>query len=190
MTKKLDKTEATKKLNETNEEDKKKKSRLLLLLLLLLFAIAGGLGYYFFSNQTEPIQVVSGDYLPDTKDAKKMTDKEIKEAEQKVVDDSKFNMVIKSEAVFENGDSEGSLYIQNPIQNSYPINVEIHLDSNNELVYSSGAMEPGYEINGARLDKKLAKGEYPATATFNIFDPSTKEKCGQVQAGITILVNN
>lgn len=188
MKKKLNKTDKSRVYSETNEEERKKRRRLLLLFLLLV--LTGAVSYYYFSKQDKPIQVVSGDYLPDTKDAKKMTDKEIKAAEQKEVDDSKFNMVIKSEAVFENGDSEGSLYIQNPIQNNYPINVEIYLDSNNELIYSSGAMEPSYEITGARLDKKLAKGKYPATATFNIFDPDTKEKRGQVQAAITILVNN
>lgn len=177
------------KTNQTNEEKKKKKRMLLILLLLLLAVAAGGL-YYYLSTQTEPVQVVSGDYLPDTKGAKKMSDKEVKEAEQKAVDASKFNMVIKSEAVFETGDSEGSLYIQNPVENGYPINVVIHLDSNDEQVYSSGAMQPGYEINGAKLDKKLAKGDYPATATFNIYDSKTNKKRGQVQAGITIHVTN
>ena len=173
---------------EITEEKKRKKRRLLWLLLLLLLAVAGGIAYYYFSNQEEPIQVVSGDYLPDKKDAKKMSDEELKAAEQKAVDASKFNMVIKSEATFPTGKSEGDLYIQNPAQNKYPIDVEVRLDSNNELIYSSGAMEPGDEIKGAILDKALAKGEYKATATFNIFDPTTKKKQGQVQAALTIHV--
>lgn len=177
------------KTTQTNEEKKKKKRLLILLLLLLIVASAGGV-YYYFSTKTEPVQVISGDYLPEAKSAKKMSDKEVKEAEQKAVDESKFNMVIKSEAVFENGDSEGNLYIQNPIENGYPINVIIRLDSNNEQVYSSGAIQPGYEINGAKLDKKLTQGEYPATATFDIYDSKTNQKRGQVQAGITIRVNN
>lgn len=176
-------------MDKTNEEKKKKKRLLLLLLLLLLVVSAGGL-YYYFSTKTEPVQVVSGDYLPETKGAKKMSDKEVKAAEQKAVDASKFNMVIKSEAVFETGDSEGSLYIQNPVENGYPINVVIRLDSNNEQIYSSGAIQPGYEINGAKLDKKLAQGDHPATATFDIYDSKTNKKRGQVQAGITIRVNN
>ncbi|OEG18490.1 hypothetical protein BCR22_10915 [Enterococcus plantarum] len=176
-------------MDNTNEEKKKKKRLLILLLLFLLAASAAGL-YYYFSTKTEPVQVVSGDYLPDAKGAKKMSDKDLKAAEQKAVDASKFNMVIKSEAVFENGDSEGSLYIQNPIENGYPINVVIHLDSNNEQVYSSGAIQPGYEINGAKLEKKLAQGDYPATATFDIYDSKTNKKRGQVQAGITIRINN
>lgn len=181
--------ESMNKPTQTNEE-KKKKKRLLLLLLLLLFAIAAGGIYYYYSTKTEPVQVVSGDYLPETKDAKKMSDKELKAAEQKAVDASKFNMVIKSEAVFETSDSEGSLYIQNPVENGYPINVVIRLDSNNEQVYSSGAIQPGYEINGAKLEQQLSKGKHPATATFDIYDAKTNKKRGQVQAGITIQINN
>lgn len=174
----------------TQTNDSKKKKRLLLILLLLFITAAAGGLYYYFSTKTEPVQVVSGDYLPGTKDAKKMNDQELKAAEQKAVDASKFNMVIKSEAVFETGDSQGSLYIQNPIENGYPINVVIRLDSTNEQIYSSGAIQPGYEITGATLEKKLAKGEYPATATFNIYDSKTNKKRGEVQAGITIQINN
>lgn len=177
------------KSNQTNEEKKKKKRVLMLLLLLLFSLVAGGL-YYYYSTKTEPIQVVSGDYLPDAKSAKKMSDKELKAAEQKAVDASKFNMVIKSEAIFETSDSEGSLYIQNPVENGYPINVVIRIDSDNEEVYSSGAIQPGYEVNGAKLEKNLPKGDYPATATFNIYDSKTSKKRGQVQAGITIRISN
>lgn len=170
---------------DTKTESKKKKW---LILLLLLGLVAGGT-YYYFSKKTTPIQVVSGDYLPDIKDAKKMSDKDIKAAEQKVVDASKFNMVIKSQATFESGESKGSLYIQNPVANGYPIDVVIRLDRTNEVVYTSGAMSPGFEISGATLDKFLGAGEYPATATFNIYDPATNQKRGQVQAGLTLQIN-
>lgn len=172
------------------EKDKKNldRSKLFVLLLLLLIAVAAG-GYYYFTHSKESVQVVGGDYLPNTKDAKKMTDKELKKAEQKVVDASKFNMVIKPEATFETADSDGSLYIKNPVENAYPVNVVIQLDSTKEEVYSSGAIQPGYEINRAKLDKKLDAGVYPATATFNIYDSKTNKKRGQVQAAITIRIN-
>ncbi|MBP2097570.1 hypothetical protein [Enterococcus rivorum] len=156
-------------------------------MLLALIAIGGGTYYYF--SQKEPVRVVSGDYLPDKKGAKKMTDKEVNAAEQKEVDASKFNMVIKPEALFQNGNDTGKLFIQNPKANAYPIEVIITLDEEGqEKVYSSGAIQPGYEVTEAKLDKNLTKGEYPATATFNIYDPETKEKRGQVQASITIIV--
>ena len=150
--------------------------------------LIGGGVYYFLSQQNEAVRVVSGDYLPDAKQAQKMTDQEMKQAEQTAVDASKFNMVIKPEAVFASGNDAGELYIQNPEHNAYPINVVIALDDDGKEVYSSGAVEPGYEITSAQLDETLAKGDYPATATFSIYDPVTKQKQGQVQASITIKV--
>ncbi|OEH83017.1 hypothetical protein BCR26_01725 [Enterococcus rivorum] len=174
---------------ENREENKKNKKKWLLLLLLALIAI--GAGTYFYFSQKEPVRVVSGEYLPDKKGAKKMTDKEVQAAEQKEVDASKFNMVIKPEAIFQNSKAKGKLFIQNPEANAYPIEVVITLDgAEAEQVYSSGAIEPGYEITEAKLEKALPKGKYPATATFNIYDPKTKEKRGQVQASITIVVSN
>lgn len=154
--------------------------------MLTLIAISGG--SYFYFSQKEPVRVVSGDYLPDKKNAQKMTDKEVKATEQKAVDASKFNMVIKPEAIFQKGQEKGQLFIQNPETNAYPIEVVITLDNDNTTVYSSGAMMPGYEIKEATLDKKLTKGNYPATATFHIYDGKTKRKKGQVQASITIKV--
>lgn len=164
---------------------KKKKRRMLPLLLILLLAVISSGAYYYFLHK-EPVRIMSGDYLPDTKDAQKMTDKEVKEAEQKEVDASKFNMVIKPEAEFKTGDAKGSLYIQNPATNAYPVNVIITLDADGQEIYSSGGIEPGYEVSQAKLDKKLKKGDYLATATFNIYDPKTKQKKGKVQASITI----
>lgn len=150
--------------------------------------MVGGGVYYYLTNQTENVRVVSGDYLPDAKEAQKMTDEQIKIAEQEAVDASKFNMVIKPEAIFSEGNAEGELYIQNPEHNVYPINVVIALDKDGQEIYSSGAIEPGYEIKKAALNQSLEKGYYPATATFNVYDPVTKQKRGQVQASITIKV--
>jgi hypothetical protein len=36
----------------------------------------------------------------------------------------------------------------------------------------------------------LAKGEYPAKATINIYDPESKEKQGVTEAELTIIVKN
>lgn len=175
-------------VEEVVEEEKKKKKRWLLLLLFLLALVLGG-GYYLWSHSSSQ-PLIAGDYLPNIKDAKKMSDQEIKAIEQQAVDASKFNMVIKPQAIFENSQAEGSLYIQNPATNAYPIDVVIHLDETQEQVYASGGMAPGFEINGAKLEKELAPGSYPATATFNIYDESSQEKRGQVQAGLTLEVNS
>ncbi len=174
-----------------NEEEKKKKKRLIGLILLLLLLIIGGFFTYklFFDTQTQKVAVVAGDFLPDAKDASKMTEKEKLEYAQTKVDKSNFNMRIVSEAHFDKETMKGSLAIQNPPQNSQPVNVVVTLDNDKSKVYESGAIQPGEEIKEATLSQKLNPGSYPATATFNIYDPTTKKKQGQVQALLTLIVD-
>ncbi|MDG3374960.1 hypothetical protein P5D95_26190, partial [Vibrio parahaemolyticus] len=83
---------------------------------------------------------------------------------------------------------QGKLMIKNSIQNNYPINVEIREKHTNKLVYTSGAIQPGYEIKDVTLEQTLTKGEYPSVALFSLYDPETNEKKGQVAAGITLTV--
>lgn len=172
-------------------EEKKRKKKKWLLALLLLLLIAAGIGGYFYTRQpAEPVSIVSGEFLPEGKDAAKISDKELKKMAQQKVDRSKFNMVIAPDATFESSDQPGKLVIQNPAHNAYPVNVEITRTDNGELIYTSGAIQPGYEIKEARLEKPLAKGDYPATAKFSLYDDKTKEKKGEVAAKITIHVNH
>lgn len=100
-----------------------------------------------------------------------------------------FTLQINPEAVFEDGNSSGSIEIVNPGTNVYPIAVDITL-SNGELVYSSGAIYPNQFVENVNLITPLAKGEYQAKATINIYDPETKEKQGVTEAELTIIVKN
>lgn len=93
---------------------------------MLLLLIFGGIGAYFFTRQEEkPVSIVSGEFLPEGKDAEKISDSELKKMAQEKVDRSKFNMIIVPEATFETSDKAGELTIQNPAHNAYPVNVEI-----------------------------------------------------------------
>lgn len=162
-----------------------------MLLLLLLLLIVGGFFVYkvYFDKQQEVATVVAGDFLPDGKDASKMTYAEIKKYAQDAVDKSNFNMRIVSEAHFDKETMKESLAIQNPPQNSQPVNVVVTLDNDKSKVYESGAIQPGEEIKEATLTQKLNSGSYPTTATFNIYNPDTKKKQGQVQALLTLIVD-
>lgn len=171
------------------EQQSKNKKRWLLLLLLLL--ALGGISAYFINRGTEkPVSIISGELLPEGKDAAKISDKELKKMAQQKVDRSKFNMVIAPDATFATGESMGDLTIQNPANNAYPVNVEITRNDTDELIYTSGAIKPGFEVKEARLEKELSKGDYPATAKFSLYDDKTKEKKGEVAAKITIHVKN
>lgn len=171
------------------EEKKKQKKRMLILILLLLLLLGGyGVYHFFFAPKPAPMTVISGDFLPEGKDAKKMSDKELAALAQKKVDESNFNMMIVSEAVIDSTTQTGQLAIKNPESNAYPINVEIKEDKTGQLIYTSGAIYPGEEIKEVHLEHALAKGEYQTTATFSLYDPQTKKKQGEVSAGVTIFV--
>lgn len=172
------------------EEKQKNKKKRLLILLLLLLALGGISAYFFTRPEAKPVSMVSGEFLPEGKDANKISDAELKKMAQQKVDRSKFNMVIAPDATFESSDQAGELIIQNPTNNAYPVNVEITQEDNGELIYTSGAIQPGYEVKEAKLEKKLSKGDYPATAKFSLYDDKTNEKKGEVVAKITIHVKN
>ncbi|MGM0240500.1 hypothetical protein [Enterococcus sp. AZ103] len=173
---------------QSENQDNKKKKRLLLLLLALLLLAAGYLIYDHFFKAEISTTVVAGDFLPDGKDASKMTEKEISDFAQSAVDKSQFNMRIVSEANIDQNTMTGELAIQNPPSNAQPVNVVVTVDDTGEVVYNSGAIQPGEEIRSATLEKELEPGNYPATATFNVYDPDSKKKQGEVQSVLTLMV--
>lgn len=176
-------------MEEKQKQSNKKKWLLALLLLLLL--VLGGIGAYFLTREEpKPVSIVSGEFLPEDKDASKISGAELKKMAQATVDRSKFNMVIAPEATFETSAQAGELIIQNPTHNAYPVNVEITRNDNGELIYTSGAIQPGFEVKEAKLEKNLSKGDYPATAKFSLYDDKTKEKKGEVAAKIMIHIKN
>lgn len=166
----------------TNKDQNKKRFFWVLLLLLLLT----GVGWYFF-YPSEHAPVISGDLLPELGDA---TDREVAERAQEVADANYFTLNINPQAVFENGESEGSIQIINPATNVYPIAVEIYLEESGELLYQSGAIMPNQEITSGKLLVPLAAGEYLTKATVNIYDPETHEKQAATEAQVTVTVNN
>ena len=118
-----------------------------------------------------------------------MSDKEIADAAQKKVDASQFNMIIGSKAEIDSQTNQGKLSIKNPKTNAYPINVVITDDKTGDVIYTSGAIEPGEEVRDVTLEKSLAKGTYRATARFSLYDSKTRTKKGEVAAGVSINVN-
>ncbi|EGO8312468.1 hypothetical protein E3O82_002454 [Enterococcus faecalis] len=155
---------------------------------MLLLLLGGFIGYKMLDNQ--PREIIGGSYLPDEKDAKKMSKAERKKAAEQEIDESKFTLSIYPEAVFENGEATGDIYIRNEISNAYPISVEIVDDSTGDIIYKSGAIQPGYEVTEGQLNKKLAKGKYKCTANVSIYDPKTNKFKGQTAAEIEIEVEN
>lgn len=118
------------------------------------------------------------------------TQEEIIEELNKIVEDGMFNISINSDIVFERGDGEGDLRIENIAANRLLMSVQITLDETGEMIYETDIIEPGYYIQTDRLDVILKKGVYPATALFTAYDPDTEEVVGQAGAKVTITVKN
>lgn len=154
----------------------------------MLLLLGGFAVYNIIDNQ--PKEIIGGSYLPDEKDAKKMSKEERKKAAEKEVDESKFTLSIYPEATFENGESIGDIYIRNEIENAYPISVEVVDDATGDVLYESGAIQPGYEVTEGQLTKKLAKGNYKCTANVSIYDSKTNKYKGQTAAEVEIQVLN
>lgn len=169
-------------------ETNKRKRRMIILIVLGVLLASWFIYRQYFQVKPETTTVVSGEFLPAEKDAQKISDKELKKLAQKAVDRSKFNLMISPEAKIDEQTLQGKLMIKNSIQNNFPINVEIREKHTNKLVYTSGAIQPGYEIKDVTLEQTLTKGEYPSVALFSLYDPETNEKKGQVAAGITLTV--
>ncbi|MBO0461765.1 hypothetical protein JZO83_08375 [Enterococcus sp. DIV1298c] len=164
-----------------------KKNQKKWIVLGLLLLIIGGVFLYFTNQENEPVPVVSAELLPGLRDA---SDIEIAERAQEIADANYFTLQIAPTAIFEDGESEGSIEIVNPGSNVYPIAVDLFLADSEEVIYSSGSIHPNQQIVGAKLDKSLDKGEYQAVARINIYDPETNERQGITEAEISITINN
>ncbi len=175
--------------NKKKSQDTKKKRQLMIALLLLCLAVGSGIAYKVLNKPTGG-ELVGGNFLPEGKDAKKMSKEELEKAAQKAVDESQFTLTILPEASFPDGKSPGSIFIKNELQNAYPISVEVVEKKSGDVIYESGAIQPGEEITEGTLSKNLAKGNYTATAKVSIYDPETKEFKGQTAAEMAIEVKN
>ena len=167
-------------------KEKLKKKKWWILALVLLLLLGGFVGYKMMHKS--PAELVAGSYLPDAKDAKEMSDKERKKTQEKEVDTSNFTLSIYPEATFKNGKATGELYIRNELENAYPIAVQIVEDKSGDIIYESGAIQPGYEVTEGKLLKNLKKGTYKCTAEVSIFDPDTKKYKGQTAAEMDVEV--
>ena len=185
---------------EEEEDSGKKKWLILLLLFLLLITIATsvffGIKYFRNGSLTSDSNQVQDD------GSREITDKDgelsdgglpfddpekLREALQKKVDDSMLAIKINTNPVFNGPGSKGNLSIENSERNNYDFQVEITLDSNDEIVYTTPLMSPGQHILEDKLDKDLSVGEYEATAMFYAYNDN-KELMGQAGAAITLSV--
>ncbi|MEG0721434.1 MAG: hypothetical protein RR446_06770 [Lachnospiraceae bacterium] len=171
---------------ETLQSEQKKKRWVLPVLLLLLLCLAGG-GYWWMNQAKEGFFF---DKQAQDGVIKARTKEDIQKVLDTVVEEGMFNASMNPNPVFPDGKSEGDLWIENIKANHYYTTVAVTLDKTGEKVFQSEGIKPDQNIEKAKLDKDLKKGEYPATAAFTITDPKTLDEIGVVNLKITITVQN
>ena len=170
---------------------RKKKSALKPILIVILIAVLIGAGIYvwnaFFREKDEYER-----YQFDTEAMEgriaQMTEEEIQEELNRVVEEGMFNISIASSIVFDPKTGEGEARIENIAANHYHMQVDITLDDTGETVYSSKLIKPGYSIEKIKLDKKLAPGVYAATAVFSAITQEELQLMGRAGAQIRLFV--
>ena len=165
---------------------KKKRSVLIAILIFAVLCVAGGLIWW--------LNRPADDYLFDKQARDGLIDAHTKEDVQKILDTvvskGMFNASINPNPVFSDGNAEGDLWIENIQANHYYTTVTIIRNDNGETIFSSKGIKPNQNIEKAKLDKALPKGEYPCTAVFRITDPETMKEIGLVNIQLTITVQN
>ena len=162
------------------------------LIILMLFTL-NRCGFLHFPQDEKPSEIVAGDLFPGEGDAKDghlpdMTEEETLKQMQRAVDASYFSFKINARPVFKDGRAEGTVGIENPAYNTYPMVVQIFLDDTGELVYDSAGILPDQHIDTDTLDVSLDAGVYEATAWMNAYDPDTDQWLGQQAAALVISV--
>ena len=175
------------------EKKKKKPVLLIIIIILLVAALIFGFAYFMLPKQQEPKQTseelaeeqaAEMGILPD------MSAEDIEKRLNEQIDKSMLNISIYKNPVFENGEAEGNLRIENIPANHYAMTVEIVREDNGETVYQSGLISPGYFVENAKLDTPLEKGIYPAVAVFTAYDTETKQEMGTAGANINLMIKN
>ena len=132
------------------------------------------------------------DYLFDKQARDGLIDAHTKEDVQKILDTvvskGMFNASINPNPVFSDGNAEGDLWIENIQANHYYTTVTIIRNDNGETIFSSKGIKPNQNIEKAKLDVDLPKGNYPVLVYFEGYQEKSKEYVGKAGSELTIHV--
>lgn len=118
----------------------------ILIIILLLFAFRCG-------RNTTP---ASGEYEKNVNAITEIDYSERQEAIDAIVEEGKMNVNYSPKAVFE-GKTSVLFNVKNIKNNHAPIQFEIY-DENDNCIYVSKKIEPGYEMNRVELETELEQG--------------------------------
>lgn len=176
----------------------KKTVTVLIILLVILVLLAGGLLYYFLAIKPAQKPQVKGGQREAAAlqgSLNQMTEEEIKQALDNIVEEGAFRISIASNIIVEE-DGPAQLRIENNIQNRYVMQVTLYVKEKDEKtgeetqreVYSTALIDPGYYIQSANLDQHLDPGEYEGLAVFTALYSDTEEIVGTAGAEVKLHV--
>ena len=165
--------------DEVNQRSKKKPGQTLVALLLIALLIAAMTAWFLLSNPSKEIPT-GGEFY-------EQSATQIQDAIDQSVEDGYFNMTINSKVPVYDG-TTALVGIQNIEGNHFDCTVTVAL-SDGSVVYQSGGLAPGQELQTVKLNTSLEKGEHEATALFEIYDQNEEHsKAGQTASKITLYV--
>jgi hypothetical protein len=90
---------------------------------------------------------------------------------------------------FETGDAvSGDAYVANATENTNDVYFDVVLEEDeDQVIYKSPVIPRGGELDGIKLDTKLAKGTYPCVMIYHLVD-SEQNTVSTLRVGIKIIV--
>ena len=158
------------------------------LLLLLLLIVGGAVVWHNIANKGG----VQSELIANAKDARKMSKDQLAKYAQSKADSSQFNLQVYPNAEIHKDISKGYLYVKNSPKNKYAIDIDLVDDKTKKTIYSSGLIQPGYEVTNFGLTKKakaLANGARNGTIRVKIYNRDTHKLEGVTAATVKINVN-
>lgn len=179
-------------------EDKKPKNKrqtvlLVVILVLIIVLLAGVLAWFLTHRGGAEEEEFSDDFfdpfaqtgiLPD------MSEEQIQEELNRVVEEGMLNVSIAGRIIFDDGAGQGKANIVNSEANHYIQKVRLELVDTGEVLYESGGIKPGQYIQFITLDRDLDPGEYSAAAVFTAYTIEERQLVGSTSARVTILVKD
>ncbi|MBS4786262.1 MAG: hypothetical protein KH009_09155 [Clostridiales bacterium] len=94
---------------------------------------------------------------------------------------------LNTRPVFAAGGRNGTLFLENPAENRYNIQVDIELPDG-DVIYSSPVLEPDTHIDTDDLSRELSGGVYDAQARIFVVDPGSGTIEGHVLQDLRVTV--
>ena len=160
----------------TPEKNSKKSGNKLLhrtvtICVILLLLLCVGLFFWHNKNATASDNRLEDSVAAQLGQLEGKSEAEIQEELNRVVEEGTMAISINVNPVFDSGDSEGTLEIENAPGNKYAQVVSITLDDSGKEIYNSGLIQPNYHIQTDKLSEVLAAGSSTAPQPLRLMIP-------------------